>query len=230
MEFTATLLLAFIALAIGVLLGLLFSGLRGSKKKSAEPGDTNLDVVAGLWRDRETGQLAAAVGEKIFRSPDEMNQGERELLVAAAAELRKWSEIPRPAEAGERISTPDAPAGREGRLYRAGEGWRADRQPAPANSLNPFKIFGAALNPGNPQGTAPGSQSIVLQIDEILQEKLKNSSLEGHGIRLVELPGRGMAVVVGLQRYDSIEEVPDPEIREAIRQATSEWESRMMGK
>ena len=231
MDIIATLFLAFIALVIGVLLGLLFSGLRGSSKKSAGTGFEDLDAVVGLWRDGKTGQLVTTVGEKVFRFPDEMNQGERELLGVGTAKLRNWSELSEAPEPEGEISTTRPPAGRESRLRQTeDEISHTGSEPAPGKNLNPFKVFGTALKPSNASTEGSGSRSIVLQIDEILQEKLKGSSLEGRGIRLVDHPGEGMAVAVGLDSYGSIEEVPDPEIRDVIRQAVSEWESRMMGK
>ncbi len=69
------------------------------------------------------------------------------------------------------------------------------------------------------------SLSIVEQIDEILQEKLAGSPLAHKEIRLKEIPG-GMAVLVGMERYNSLDEVPDPEIRALIKAAAREWNER----
>jgi hypothetical protein len=43
----------------------------------------------------------------------------------------------------------------------------------------------------------------------------------------MELPGRGMMVMVGLDQYEGVEKVPDPEIRSLIREAVEEWEKRL---
>jgi len=72
-------------------------------------------------------------------------------------------------------------------------------------------------------------RSIAAQIDDILQEKLKDSPLAGRAIRLMELPNRGMVVMVGLNQYDGVEAVPDEEIRNLIRSAVAEWEERASG-
>lgn len=232
MDFFATLLLSVIALVIGVLLGLLLSGLRSSKNDEEDVAQGDLEAVAGLWRDPETGRPVVEAGGKVFRTPEEMNEGERQLLEAAADELRRWSGSNETAEIVQKSSTVSGPAGPEatGELRQAGESGRGSLQPTPVGSLNPFKIFGDALKPAREAAADPGAQSIVLQIDEILQDRLKNSSLDGRGIQLLDLPGQGMAVKVGLENYGSVEDVPDPEIREAIQQAVSEWESRMKGK
>ena len=68
------------------------------------------------------------------------------------------------------------------------------------------------------------SKSIVEQIDEILQKKLAASATENRAIRLVESQNKGVVVWVGLQHYNGIDEVPDPEVIALIRSAVAEWE------
>lgn len=72
---------------------------------------------------------------------------------------------------------------------------------------------------------APAS-SIVGQIDSILQSRLAGTHLEERGIFLAQSPEGGVSVYVGLTRYNSIEDVPDPEIKTVIRAAISEWENK----
>ncbi len=67
-------------------------------------------------------------------------------------------------------------------------------------------------------------KSIAAQIDEILQEKLKESHQESRAIRLMELPDKGMVVLVGLEQYESVEDVPDEQVRQLIKDCVTEWE------
>jgi hypothetical protein len=94
--------------------------------------------------------------------------------------------------------------------------------------LNPVNILARALQQDVRAPEAP-PRSIAAQIDDILQEKLKDSPLAGRAIRLMELPNRGMVVMVGLNQYDGVEAVPDEEIRNLIRSAVAEWEERASG-
>lgn len=73
---------------------------------------------------------------------------------------------------------------------------------------------------------AAPANSIVAQIDAILQEHLVGTPLEGRGIFLTQSPGGGVNVYVGLTRYDAVDDVPDAEIKAAIRAAISEWENK----
>lgn len=73
---------------------------------------------------------------------------------------------------------------------------------------------------------AAPAESMVSQIDAILQDHLVGTPLEERGIFLAQAPDGGVIVYVGLTRYNGVEEVPDPEIKAAIRAATTEWEHK----
>lgn len=68
--------------------------------------------------------------------------------------------------------------------------------------------------------------SIVNQIDSILQASLVGTPLEDRGVFLAQSPEGGVMVYVGLTKYMGIEDVPDPEIKAAIRAAITEWENK----
>ena len=73
--------------------------------------------------------------------------------------------------------------------------------------------------------SAPAN-SIVTQIDTILQERLAGTPLEERGVFLTQSAEGGVIVYVGLTRYNGVDEVPDPEIKAAIRAAITEWENK----
>jgi hypothetical protein len=70
------------------------------------------------------------------------------------------------------------------------------------------------------------SLSIVQQIDMVLQERLLNSPLAGRGIRLQESNQGSVEVYVGLQKFHAVDDVPDEEIKTAIRASIAEWEKK----
>jgi hypothetical protein len=45
-------------------------------------------------------------------------------------------------------------------------------------------------------------------------------------IRLLDVPGKGLVVKVGLENYDGVEAVPDEQIRGLLRAAVDEWGRR----
>ena len=84
-----------------------------------------------------------------------------------------------------------------------------------------------ATAPGAAQKEEPlAPRTMVGQIDAILQISLAGTPLAQRGIRLEETPGGGVTVVVGLNRYVGVGEVPDPEVQAVIRSAIAEWEKK----
>lgn len=71
-----------------------------------------------------------------------------------------------------------------------------------------------------------GPQSMVLQIDHILHSRLAGTPLEDKGIHLQESIHGGVLVWVGLEKFEAIDDVPDNEIKQAIRAAIAEWENK----
>lgn len=66
--------------------------------------------------------------------------------------------------------------------------------------------------------------SVIEEVNEILQRKLHGSSLAGKGIHLMENHNKEIRFWVGLESYDDVEDIPDPEIRKLIDEAVKEWE------
>jgi hypothetical protein len=112
-------------------------------------------------------------------------------------------------------------------------------QPAPRPVTGPLpqaKPLAATTRQASPAPAAPATvpvpvpepapNSMVSQIDAILQARLVGTPLEERGIRLVESIQGGALVFVGNKSYEGVGEVPDPEVQAAIRAATAEWERR----
>lgn len=70
------------------------------------------------------------------------------------------------------------------------------------------------------------SLSIVNQIDTVLQARLVDTPLAKRGIRLLESPQGGVEVYVGLEKFSTVDDVPDTFIKSEIRAAIAEWEEK----
>jgi hypothetical protein len=68
--------------------------------------------------------------------------------------------------------------------------------------------------------------SIIAQIDHVFQSRILGTPYEPLGIRIFEGAVGSVEVMVGLNRYPSIDDVPDAEIKKAIRAAIAEWEEK----
>jgi len=244
MELLPLLIIALVCVAVGVVVGVMVTNLIGPKAPTAPGPDPDLEQAAcvldaGLWRERQTGRLLVEMDGLKFHSVDAMNDGQRQRLLKGVRDLRLWSGLPETPR-GEQAAT--APAGSEIPTANLAAGGAAaglvgetpslgqtPAQPAVAAvkrpSLNPVGVLARAIKSDVPKAGSP-PLSIAGQIDEILQAKLENLPLKGRAIRLMELPGKGMVVMVGLDQYDSVSAVPDPEIRALLQACVEEWEGR----
>jgi hypothetical protein len=223
---------AFVCILIGFILSSLLQTIRSSKAEGKKTSQTapGLEEVARLSRDIRSKHLVVEIGDQAYKSVGDLNSEDRQRLTMTAVDLRTWLGIfPSEAEPEERklysSASMDSPSSLQ---YLADsdlsiEAGTPQRKP----DLNPLKVFSEAIQESRKTVEEDKTKSIVAQIDEILQDKLENSPLSGRGVRLVEIPGQGIAVMVGITRYDDVEDVPEVEIREIIHEAVSEWESQL---
>lgn len=162
-------------------------------------------------------------------NPISLSSDQRKRLIDMLNIMRPWLEA-RAAASSHRPTVPPPsppPTTLNERLSAFGSTPPEDR-PAPSQPASP-----------PPQPPAPRSStiakedrpvapanSIVSQIDSILQSRLVGTPLEERGIFLAQSPEGGVSVYVGLTRYSGIDDVPDPQIKAAIRAAISEWENK----
>ena len=236
MNLTPIIITGIVCALIGVAIGSLLSGL--SKDTKAEPPQQ--DLHEGEWieqvtlvSDKEGKYIFPQFQGQVYRSEKELPTEKRQLLVKVLLEIRTWlGESPAavvqpvviaaasvPAPAVSQPTTEVTPLQPEALVQTL-------TPPPTKPSMNPIDLFAKAIQADSKQ-VSKAPKSIVAQIDEILQEKLEGSPLEKRGIRLMELPGKGMVVLVGLDQYEGVDEVPDEEIRTIIRSSAKDWENRL---
>lgn len=243
MEFNWSTIAWIAALLFVYIFGLVEGRSKGYKKRKAEEEREKRDAPSpapetvtvrvddpGLLRikheqDAFTLDLDGARVNPTFLSADQ-----RKRLIEILGIVRPWLEgrsapvTPQPAVS----PTPSRPAPVNEPLS----------EPAPARAVPVVSPPAAAsTNPGRNTTPRPAiiakedrpsapANSIVSQIDAVLQTRLAGTPLEERGVFLTESPEGGVAVYVGLTRYSGIDEVPDPDIKAAIRGAIAEWEDK----
>ena len=210
-----------IGIGAGIAIGILFASSRSDKpeipdKPKSQP---NLIETATIWQDRKSGNMYPEINGKIFRFPADLSHSQRERLIGHLTNLLAWLKQGFEAKETSPPITTAPPA----------VPFVQDHLTSPTTSpqsakFSPIDLVARAVQ-GETRPPTP-EKSIVAQIDEILQEKLNTSPLAGQGIRLIEHPTQGLVVMVGLKRYEGVDEVPDPEIRSLIRESVAEWEQR----
>ena len=100
--------------------------------------------------------------------------------------------------------------------------------PQPEPELKPVPAT-LTLNPQKPK-TTPEQEfkllSMVKQIDFVLQKRIAGTPLEAMSIHLNDTLHGGLEVQIGSQKFETIDDVPDPNIQSAIRAAIVEWETK----
>jgi hypothetical protein len=227
---------SFGALLLGWVIGFFDSNLRTRKKikeaeKKAESAikeaqdrtadaESRLSILAstvpddaGILRLKQQGTEVSLEldGEKISSSALTAEQKKR--LVGLLTLMRPWLETESAAGAARPVAVPHAePTPRES--------VRPEPAPLPMPSLVPEGKLPEAKKPTQPP------LSIVEQINAILQLRMMGTPLSKHDIRLQESHEGGVEVMVGIKKYETVEDVPDPEIKAAIRKAIEEWEKK----
>ncbi len=216
-----------IGLVVGLMAGLL---MRGEEEKPPRRG---LVAVLHLWRHKRDGSLWLQLDETVAASIDDLPPEERETVTRLADEWYRWLRVVPGPTAPEPPSPAVAPSQPPVIASDAPSVTPAPAQPLPKAetpeiSRNPFKPFQQAFQQRKSveKTTPPLASSIAAQIDEILQEMLDGTPLEKRGIRLMELPGQGMVVLVGMEKFATVNEVPYDDVRKAIKIAVARWEAR----
>ena len=214
-------LVGIIGVGAGIAIGVMISGLRTEKPADSarEKSQPNMFETMKIMQDRKSGNLYPELNGKVVRYPAELSPSQRERLIAILESVLRWLRPPKvgsedlakvPAATSVPVNTNmDFPA----------------TQGAQQPKFSPIDMVARAVQSEVRSPTQP-IRSIAAQIDEILQEQLVGSPLADRGIRLMELPSKGLVVMVGLDQYDEVGAVPDPEIQSMIRKAVAEWEER----
>ena len=190
-----------------------------------EPQDPHFKEVAQLWFDTGDRKFIIQMGENFFKRADDLSPKDRAKLRKVVSGFYHWLEL------NEKLGQ------KESRLSQPNQSGKLDTVSSTANTMTltdkiPPNIDSVWINQQTqvlmPDVSPPVliSQSMVSQVDEILQEKIHRAGMEKWAIRLTEFPQRGMVIMVGLEQYDSVDEVPYEQARSIIRKSILEWEQR----
>ncbi|MGD0611489.1 MAG: hypothetical protein ABSB41_08215 [Anaerolineales bacterium] len=209
---TTTFFLFFVFACLGFAAGAIVTGARQRTQPpltgDQPPAPEGSIEVLRLWRSTD-GQLRLGMDGQQLPGPNALQPEQRRRLIKLVIDLRPWLEAPSEAQ-----TAPAAPA-------------VAAAPVVPAVSAAPAAALQTAPAPSRPakeKVAPPVIKSIIEQIEDVLQAKLAGSALEKREIHLTEGPEGAVIVKVGLNKYDGIEAVPEPEIQALIRQAVGDWE------
>jgi hypothetical protein len=211
----ATFFLFLVIFCIGAAIGgLIERALKGRSIPPQPPSNKNTlagedDVeVFSAWRTRSNKVWLSMDGTRL-NDKAALQPGQYQRLLNLVLDLRPWLESGRPATPKpDSTQQPIHPATPTPGVF----------QPAVQAKKKNGAPAGEAVEP------APSLDSIIKQIDKVLQARLATSAFKDRGIRLVEGPGGIVIVKDGINRYEGVDAIPDPEIKTLIQQAVAEWE------
>jgi hypothetical protein len=177
--------------------------------------DTKQNVLLGLSRNPKSGQLMVSVDGEDATHIDRLTKKEQETtldLIHELTEHLRSTNLPKVALSGLSID-------------KEKPGAETTDESIPKPSLNPVTALLRALQADVKKSELP-TISIVTQINDILQEELRNAPHIHDPVCLMEMPGKGMIVMVGLEKYDTVDDVPDRDIQDIIHSAVKKWENK----
>lgn len=237
MQFNWTILAWIAALIFVYLFGLYEGRGQGYKRRKAEeaeekkkepapvvvPATVTVDDPGLLRIKNESGYFTLDLdGQRVDTTSLTMNQRKR--LIEMLNLMRPWLE-------GKSVAAPETPMA-SAPLAAQPRPVANVPPPAPVTSTPVSRPTTPPSSPSRSGTIAPEDRpvapagSIVSQIDSILQARLAGTPLEERGVFLAQSPEGGVMVYIGLTKYMGIDDVPDPEIKAAIRGAIAEWENK----
>jgi len=229
-----SIVVALIALIAGWAIGFFDSNMRSSQKIKAAEAKADAAVKDAEIKNAQANQRSQAQQDDpgLLRLKNENGQikfemdgavvenvlsaEKRKRLIELVTILRPWLEGGQPQQA---VTPPATPV-------------QTSRVPDPPQAVTPPLVPKPATQPLTPAAKKAEAEksiaalSIVGQIDAVLQARLADSPLAKRGVRLQESALGEVEVYVGLDKFHSVDVVPDEAIKTAIRAAISEWEDK----
>jgi hypothetical protein len=190
------------------------------KKDAPEPKPVTVKVEdPGLLRIKnENGYLTLDL-DGVRADTSALTNDQRKRLIEMLTLVRPWLE-------GKPVAVPPAAPPPPPAQPKPGPVISAPATPRPVPATTPLSSTPRPAAPAREDRPSAPAGSIVNQIDSILQQRIVGTPLEERGIFLAQSPEGGVMVYIGLRKYMGIEDVPDPEVKAAIRAAISEWENK----
>lgn len=224
------------AIIIGFLIGYVDSNLRSAKL--VEAAESKAEVVRseadrriaeaqalkeqiptmvddpGLLRLKNKNGIPSLEMDGVLLNTKNTSPDQKKRLIELLSVIRPWLE-------GGQATTPPAAA-------------PTMSPPKPAPQPAPVRMAASPLSPSTTQPVPVTNLSekdfkalsIIAQIDHVFQTRILGTPYEAMGIRIFEGSVGSVEVKIGANKYPSIDDVPDADIKNAIRAAIAEWEQK----
>lgn len=243
----AVLLIGVISLFVGAAIGYVLAGLRSPQSPAVSDRSKSQKQVevARIWRDLRSDHIFLEFEGKIYRARADLNVRQVETLKKLHDELELWLGVDD--QPDRLVSVSVKPPAQEMGIVERSEVLKqhADVIPPtpkiPPEAFSPVQEYPSDVQPPSlevgdilarvisreePKEPPVKVKSIVAQVDEIVQRRLPDSPFAGRNIKLVDLPGGGMYVLVDGVQFAAVNDVTDAGIREFLHDCVAEWERK----
>jgi len=197
----------------------------------AEGGSDPLEILHVSRDSTGGGLILELMGQKARRATD-MTPGQAEALKRILGEIKKWvgetgpepalPAAPLPSALTEAQAAEQAPGSEKGREVLAGS--FADSLPrrVEMTDILPFRRRVPKLRKAPP----PPPKTVAEQINAIVQSLLAQSPLAGRSVRLSEDPSGGLHIMDGVEKYNAIDDVENPDVKALLKRAVKTWNEK----
>ena len=228
------------AIIVGFLIGYIDSNLRSAKL--IEAAESKAEVVRteaerriaeaqnlkeqlptmgddpGLLRLKNKNGIPSLEMDGVLLNNKNTSPDQKKRLIELLSVIRPWLEggqaatpTPPPAPAAQTMPPPQ-PVPQPAPVRMAAS-------PIPPNTTQPLPVTNLSEKDFK-------ALSIIAQIDHVFQTRILGTPYEAMGIRIFEGSVGSVEVKIGPNKYPSIDDVPDADIKKAIRAAIAEWEKK----
>lgn len=192
----------------------------GGSKKDKSQQDSKGDTILKFWLDEQKVQHVEMEGEEV--SITDATSEQRKRLADLLKVLQKW--------AGEEKPQPVAPVVPVAAAAAAASTTESPLVvvPEPKEATKPridlAKGAQMFFSENVSRKVEPKPKTIVGMIDDVLQKKLETSPLQSKKISLEDGPHGEVIVIVDADRFEGVDQVPDPQVQDIIRESIAEWD------
>jgi hypothetical protein len=191
----------------------------GSKKDKAQQ-DSKGDTILRFWLDEQKVQHVELEGEEV--SITDAASEQRKRLADLLKVLQKWAGEEKPQPAAPVV--PIAAAAAASTTTESPLVVVAEPKEATKPRIDLAKGAQMFFSENVSRKVEPKPKTIVGMIDEVLQKKLETSPLQSKKISLEDGPHGEVIVLVDADRYEGVDQVPDPQVQAIIRESIAEWD------
>jgi hypothetical protein len=238
-------------LLIGLLVAGLLGNRDSKARKASEPTPEmkkeGFSEVARLWYSPATKKILTEIDDEFFKSNSDLSHEQQKKVLRLSCLLTEWTKaepvtenpvtpVPfaaaQPTETAQTVpvlASPEVESAQPSPFVDT-TSIINDQSIPTINQERPLKTEADAFTEDipvakeNPEPAKIKPKTIAGQISDIIEEMIQTSPLREKGIRLIEREDHGVDVWYGMEKFDGVEAIPYPEVKQLIKAAAARWE------